>query len=261
MIGALTVVKIGGSLLEDAGARARALSAVADRWRAGERLVLVHGGGRRVDAWLSALGIPRRVHEGLRVTDAATLDVVVAVLAGLVGKSIVAELRGRGVGAAGISGADGGTLVAEPHPRLGGVDLGLVGRVVEARGDLVEAVLAAGLLPAVASVAAGRAGGLLNVNADAAAAALAAALGARRLVFLTDVEGLLDASGNVVERIDPPRARALLGSEAVSGGMRPKLAACLDALAAGVGEVRIAGPARHEAVLEGGAGGTSLVAA
>lgn len=256
-----TLVKLGGSLLENVELRHAALRGVAARWTAGRELVLVHGGGKRIDANLAALGIPKRTHEGLRITDGPTLDVVVSVLSGLVNKSLVAELRGLGVSCAGISGADADTLFAEYHPRLNGVDLGFVGTVAHANPKLVCALLASDLLPVVASVAVGRDGALLNVNADAAAAALAGAIQANRLVFLTDVEGLLDGDGRVVPSLDVSRARRLLASETVTGGMRPKLQACLSALAAGVREVVIAGPSRHESVLSDGMGGTTLVAA
>jgi acetylglutamate kinase len=256
-----TVVKLGGSLLEDRRLRGAALAAIAARFTAGELLVVVHGGGLRIDRNLKALGIPKKTHQGLRVTDAETLDVVVSALAGVVNKSLVAEMEALGVSAAGISGADGGTLHAEFHPRLGGVDLGFVGRVSSSNPTLVRSIFGGRMLPIVASVALGRDGTLLNVNADEAASALAVSLQARRLVFFTDVEGLLDEEGNLVERIGPAQARALLQSEAVKGGMRPKLNACLSALAAGVREVVIAGPNRHASVLSNGMGGTILVAA
>ncbi|HKC24588.1 MAG TPA: acetylglutamate kinase, partial [Thermoanaerobaculia bacterium] len=213
-----TVVKLGGSILEDDALRGAALEAIAARFTAGERLVVVHGGGKRIDAMLARLGIPKRVEGGLRVTDAPTLDIVVSVLAGLVNKTLVAELRGRGVVAAGLSGADGETLWAEFHPAVDGIDVGYVGRVVFSRRELVDAVLESGMLPLVASVAVGREGMLLNVNADAAAAAIATGLRASRLVFLTDVEGVLDGGGDVVTCLDAPTARALLASAAVSGG-------------------------------------------
>lgn len=255
----LSVVKLGGSLLEDRALRSSALEAIAAAFTAGERLVVVHGGGKEIDKNLSALGIPKRTQGGLRVTDGKTLDVVIAVLSGTVNKSLVGQLEERGVRSAGFSGADGDTLWAEYHPPVDGVDLGYVGRVTRCRTTLVEAVLGAGFLPVIASVAMGREGVLLNVNADTAASALASALKASRLVFLTDVEGVRDADGAVVPRLDPASARALLASPAVSGGMRPKLQACLDALGAGVGEVVIAGPTRHATVLSDGKGGTRLV--
>lgn len=257
----VTVVKLGGSLLEDEGLRTSALRALAARATAGERLVVVHGGGKRIDGFLVKLGMPRKVHRGLRVTDGATLDVVVAVLAGLVNKSLVAELRALGVRAAGISGVDGETLWAEYHLSPDGVDLGYVGSVTASDTTLVNAILDAGLLPVVASIAMGREGTLLNVNADSAASALAGALAAERLVFLTDVEGLLDGEGHLVESLPSNEAKGLLAGTAVSGGMRPKLEACLSAIAHGVKSVVIAGPSRHTSVFLDGKGGTCLVAA
>lgn len=256
----MTVVKLGGSLLEDATLRRAAVESIAARFSAGERLVVVHGGGKHIDKMLKGLGIPKHVHEGLRVTDAGTLDVVVAVLAGLVNKSLVSELRAAGVPAAGVSGADGDTLWAEYHPTLNGVDLGFVGQIAFSDTRLVNAVQDAGLLPVVASVAIGREGTLLNVNADAAASALASALHALRLVFLTDVEGVLDETGNVLPRVSADGARALLSSPAVSGGMKPKLLACVQALAHGVPEILIAGPSKHGSVLVDHHGGTCLAA-
>jgi acetylglutamate kinase len=257
------VVKLGGSLLEDDALRASALGRIASRWKAVGGVVVVHGGGKRVDAGLARLGIPRRVHAGLRITDAQTLDVVVGTLAGTVNKMLVRELEARGARATGISGADGKTLRAETHPPVDGVDLGYVGRVVATDTRIVRALLAAGALPVIASIASGPTGApLLNVNADAAAAALAVALGASRLVFLTDVEGLKGENGRLVREMRPEDARALLAAgRAVTGGMMPKLRACLDAVAGGIEEVVIAGPRRHRAALAGGKGGTRLVAA
>jgi acetylglutamate kinase len=185
-----TVVKLGGSLLEDSKRRLAALSAVAESWLSSASLVLVHGGGRKLDAQLAARGIPRRIHEGLRITDGPTLESAVAVLAGIVNKSIVSELWGLGVPAAGISGADGATLIAERRAPEGGVDFGFVGAGARANTALLGAILSARMLPVLAPIAAGRKGGLLNLNADEAASATAIALGARRLVFLTDVQAV-----------------------------------------------------------------------
>jgi acetylglutamate kinase len=243
------VIKLGGSLLEDATRRAEALRGIARAWKRGERVVIVHGGGKHIDAHLNRLGIAKRSHAGLRITDDATLEIVVAVLAGTVNKMLVCELARLGVNAAGISGADGQTLTADRHPPIGGVDLGNVGRVRRSDPTLIQAMLAASVLPVVSSVGAGPKGSLLNVNADSAAAAIAIGLGASSLVFITDVAGVLDGKGEVVPSIDADNARALLATNVVSGGMRPKLEAALHALAAGVGSIRI------------GEGGTSLVAA
>jgi acetylglutamate kinase len=142
-----------------------------------------------------------------------------------------------------------------------GVELGHVGVVTGVDVAVLAAARAATALSVLSPVAAGPDGGALNVNADSAAAAVAAALGARRLVFLTDVEGVEDAGGRRIEELDPRAARSLLEGPAVSGGMRPKLLACLSAAAAGVGEVVIAGPGRQREALAGGRGGTHVVAA
>jgi len=257
----LTVVKLGGSLLDDAEMRLHALKAIAHHWNDNSHMVVLHGGGRHIDAALSRIGISKRTVDGLRVTNAATLEVVTGVLAGNVNKSIVSQLAAEGVAAAGISGADGDTLCAELHPAVNGVDLGFVGQLSGSDPCLVLTILGAGFLPVVASLASGPGGMLLNVNADAAASALAIALGATRLVFLTDVEGVVGTGGQVVPLLDRLEATRLLSSPAVTGGMKPKLRACLDALSGGVHEVVIAGPARHAASLAGGTGGTHVVAA
>ena len=256
-----TVVKLGGSLLENDELRARALSTIAGAAAAGEKLVVVHGGGKRIDATLAQLGIPKKTHAGLRITDDATLDVVVSVLAGTVNKLLVAELTALGVTSAGISGPDAMTLEAEPHPPIDGVELGHVGRVTSASPALIESIAARGILPVVASVALGPGASMLNVNADSAAAAIAVALEAKRLLFLTDVPGLLDDRGQVIESISADCAEQLLEYRVVSGGIVPKLRSCLEAIRGGVGEVVIAGPAGHENALNVGMGGTRLVAA
>lgn len=255
------VVKLGGSLLEDVALRASALESIAASWEDGADLVVVHGGGKRIDAALAARGIAKRTHRGLRITDAATLSTVVAVLAGDINKSLVGELHALGVAASGISGADGETLMAAIHPPLDGVDLGFVGLVSRANGTLVHAIAHTGFMPVVASLGIADDGTLLNVNADAAAAALAKALGASRLVFLTDVPGLLDADGSLVGTVTPKTAEELIESGVVTGGMQPKLRASIDALEGGVGEVVIAGPEHHHDALRVGKGGTHLVAA
>ena len=235
----MNVIKLGGSLLDDPVRRAEALSAIAEQWKRGEEIVLVHGGGKHVDANLKRAGIPKRTHAGLRITDDATLDVVVSVLGGLVNKLIVSELTAMGVKAAGISGSDAGTLVAEQHPPIDGVDLGHVGRVVSSNPTLVKSMLTYGILPVVSSIAMSADGKLFNVNADSAASALAAALKATSLQFITDVEGLLDGNGNVVPALNAADAHVLVAEGVVSGGMLPKLSAALGAMAAGVASVTI----------------------
>ncbi len=245
----MRVIKVGGSLLDDAVRRGEVLRGVVDAWASGEQIVLVHGGGKHIDIALARLGIPKRSHAGLRITDDATLDVVVSVLAGTVNKMLVSELTALGVRrCAGFSGADGGTLIAEVHPPIDGVDLGHVGRVTSANRTLIHALLSQGILPVISSVAQGPTGALLNVNADSAAAAIATAVGATSLEFITDVAGLLDKSGSVVPSLTAEDAHELLASDVVTGGMKPKLQAALGALAGGVVSIYIGG-------------GTQLVAA
>jgi len=246
----MNVIKLGGSLLDDPVRRAEALNAIAAQWKRGEEIVLVHGGGKHLDANLQRLGIPKRTHAGLRVTDDETLDVVVATLAGSVNKMLVAELAAIGVRSAGISGCDASTLIAELHPAIDGVDFGHVGSVIGGDPTLLHAIVSYGILPVVSSVAEGPNGTLLNVNADSAAAAIAVSLGAEELIFITDVAGLLDARGNVVAQLHADEAEALLGTSVVTGGMRPKLQAALHALGSGVRRITI-----------GEEGGTNLVAA
>lgn len=244
----MKVIKLGGSLLDDASRRAAALQKIVARWNAGEDLVLVHGGGKHIDAALAKLGIAKRTHAGLRVTDDATLDVVVAVLGGTVNKMLVAELTALGIRSAGISGCDGATLIAEKHVNLDGIDLGHVGQVTGSNRALVNALLTSGTMPVISSIAIGKNGALFNVNADSAASAIAVAHGAEELLFLTDVAGLLDGEGKVVPRLSAADAHQFLIQ--VSGGMKPKLQAAITALSSGV-----------QAISIGEEGGTTLVAA
>jgi acetylglutamate kinase len=244
------VIKLGGSLLDDASRRAAALEKIVSRWNAGEELVLVHGGGKHIDAALAKVGIAKRTHAGLRITDDATLAIVVSVLGGTVNKMLVSELTQLGIRVAGISGCDGATLVAEKHADLDGIDLGHVGQVIGSNRALVNALLTTGTMPVISSIAIGTDGALFNVNADTAATAIAVAHGARELLFLTDVAGLLDERGAVVPHLTTIGVEAMLSSAAVSGGMKPKLQAALTALTSGVRAISI-----------GEEGGTTLVAA
>ena len=246
----VTVIKLGGSLLDDAARRAAVLRRIVARWHAGESIILVHGGGKHIDAALKSAGIPKRTHAGLRITDDATLAIVVSVLGGAVNKMLVSELTQLGVRAGGISGCDGGTLVAEQHPPIDGVDLGHVGRVTVSNRTLVRTMLTYGILPVISSLAMSENGELLNVNADSAASAIAVAHQAKELLFFTDVAGLLDADGFVVPALDANGVEQMIASGIATGGMRPKLESALHALASGVSSIVI-----------GEEGGTTLVAA
>ena len=257
----ILVVKLGGSLLENASARAAAIEAIAAQANRGSHVVVVHGGGKHIDAALTQAGIPKTTVEGLRVTDEATLDIVTGVLSGRVNKLLVSELAARGVDAAGVSGVDGATLEADFHPAIGGQGLGYVGALRACDPSLVLTLIGAGFVPVIASIAAGPEGSILNINADSAASMIAITLGASRIVFLTDVEGLIGADGSVVSQLDQGGAMRMLNDTAVTGVMKPKLRACVAAVAGGVPEVVIAGPSRHASALSGGEGGTTVVAA
>jgi acetylglutamate kinase len=220
------VIKIGGGTLTGG-----ALEDLPDLLSAGHRISIVHGGGLQLTRVLDTLGIATRFHEGLRVTDAETIEVAENVFAGGVNKGLVRGLRDLGVQAAGISGTDGPTLLVEPVP-----DLGRVGRVVRVGPQLIEALWAGGFVPIVAPLGLGPEGAY-NVNADSAAAALAVGLGAGYLFLLTDVDGLLE-EGETVEVLDPDGCEAYIDSGLAAGGMVPKLRAAAEA-ARGRVEARI----------------------
>jgi acetylglutamate kinase len=238
------VLKFGGELLEEPARLAAAVRAVAAIARA-LPLVVVHGGGREIDAALRTAGIEKRQVDGLRVTDEATLDVVVAVLAGAVNTRFVAALAAAGVAAVGLTGADGRCGLADPappHQAVDGriVDLGRVG-VPNAGADVrvLETLTAAGFVPVVASIGIGPRGELLNVNADTFAGQAAARLGARRLVIAGTTAGVLDPAGATVALLDPPAIDDLIHAGTATVGMIAKLRACAHALANGVDDVVI----------------------
>jgi acetylglutamate kinase len=239
------VVKLGGELLEqpdDLARIARGISALAQR----TALVVVHGGGREIDAALATAGIPKQQVDGLRVTDAKTLDVVVAVLAGAVNTRLVAALRKAGTRPVGLTGADAAVATVKrstPMTSTTGarVDLGLVGSPINnGSPQLLTDLLARGYVPVVACIGSTRDGQLLNVNADTLAAHLAASLAARRLVIAGGTSGVLDETGRTIERLDTRHAARLIKSGTASKGMVAKLEACRAALRHGVGDVLIA---------------------
>ncbi len=226
------VVKIGGSTL---GAEDATLGDLAWLGRQAVRLVLVHGGGPLISDWQRRLGLEPRFVRGLRVTDGPSLEVAVALLAGLVNKQLVAGLQALGVKALGLAGVDGGLIRARPADP----ELGFVGRVEGIDLGLLDRLLSAGYLPVVAPIGLyleATADGLrpvcLNLNADTVAGELAAALGAD-LVLLTDTPGVLDGTGRTVPALTPTQAAALVAAGVAGGGMIPKVEACLRAVGAG----------------------------
>jgi acetylglutamate kinase len=244
------VLKFGGELLEDKSRMAAVVAAVRDiaggtAGTAPSPLVIVHGGGKEIDAALKTAGIDKHQVDGLRITDGATLDIVVAVLAGTVNTRFVATLAAAGVFAVGLTGADGGCGVSDVAPRhrtVGGetVDLGRVGIPAD-RADmhLLDTLLQEGFVPVVASIGVDRDGQLLNVNADTMAGHLAASLGARRLVIAGSTPGVLDDAGATVPVLDPAAIARLVSGGTATAGMIAKLRACEHALSSGVDDVVI----------------------
>lgn len=226
------LVKIGGAQLEEAGPRGALCEALANARAAGHELVVVHGGGNQIRSVTKALGLPESYHDGLRITDARTAEVVLMVLGGLVNRTLVASLQRAGVPAVGLSGADGGTFTARRLVRPG-VDLGFVGAIDEVQPQLVNTLLESGHVPVLATVAPARAATgeqFFNLNADHAAGPLCRELGCDALLFLTDVPGVLDGSGTRIASLTPGDCERLVATGVAKGGMLPKLDAALIAL-------------------------------
>ena len=242
------VVKIGGQALDDAALTALVAEDLALLTLVGVRVVVVHGGGPQVSAAMRSAGIEPSFVGGLRVTDDASMEIVRRVLIGSINNDLVAALGAAGLRAVGLSGADGQVISAA---RLAG-DLGNVGEVTSVRTDLMSVLLNDGYTPVVASVAPGPDGAPLNINADAISGALAVALEAEKLVFLTNVDGLYADLGDAGSLISELKAGELLAmSVGLSEGMRPKATAILAALEAGVGKAHILdGRVPHALLLE-----------
>ena len=238
------MLKLGGELLEDAGAMSVAAAAIATLAAHGP-VAVVHGGGRAIDADLRARGQAPRFVDGLRVTDAATLDTVVAVLAGRINTAFVGTLASAGVNAVGLTGADasiGRSTLAPPMQTTAGTvaDLGLVGIPAhDAPARLLTDLLGLGYVPVVASIGVHPDGSLLNVNADTLAAHLARAVGAEKLIIAGRTAGVFDAAGATCPQLDAREARAMVAAGTARDGMVAKLTACLEAIDGGVAAVRI----------------------
>jgi acetylglutamate kinase len=222
--------------------------------------VVVHGGGPQIEAMLNKLGIKSQFAGGLRVTDAATVEIVEMVLAGSINKQIVGYINEAGGRAVGLTGKDGNMVlakkltrrVADPGSNIEkAVDLGYVGEPVKVDTTVLEQILGRELIPVLAPVAAGVEGGTFNVNADTFAGAIAGALKAKRLLLLTDVPGVLDKSKKLIKELSLKEARKLVADGTISGGMIPKIETCFDALEKGVeGVVILDGTVPHAVLLE-----------
>ncbi|MDP2930974.1 MAG: acetylglutamate kinase [Chloroflexota bacterium] len=220
----IIVVKIGGATL---GKHDTTIDDIVHLQRQGKSLVVVHGGGKLITEWLAKQQVATRFVRGERVTDAASLEVVIAVLAGLVNKQIVADINSRSGQAIGLSGVDGAIIQAA----VKNAELGYVGNILKVNAAPLLTLLQSGYVPVLAPLGLGPAGAtVLNINADTVAGEIAAALGAAQLVFLTDVAGVSDSSGKLLPQLTPDEAQSLIASGVISGGMIPKVKACLRAL-------------------------------
>jgi len=248
--GTTVVIKYGGSAMVDEALRETFADDVAMLHYVGINPIIVHGGGPHISAAMGQRGIEPQWSEGLRVTDAETIKVVQATLKGEINPDIVRLVNNHGPVATGLSGLDANLFVAEPQDER----LGFVGRVTEVNTGIVEGLQQQRYVPVIAPLARGEDGKTYNLNADTAAGALAAALGASKLVYLTDVEGLYRDLGDhdsLIQRITVPALEELIESGSVSSGMLPKLLSCVAAVEAGVDRVHILdGRLQHALLLE-----------
>ncbi len=249
--GRTVVVKYGGAAMKDASLKAKVIRDVVFMACVGLRPILVHGGGPEINSWLGKLGIEPQFKNGLRVTDAPTMDVVEMVLVGRVNKEIVSLINQAGGSAVGLCGKDGDLIMARPQGQEG---IGFVGEVMSTNVRLLEELVEAGYIPVVSSVAADETGQAYNINADTVAGEIAAAMGAEKLILLTDTAGILrdykDPS-TLIPRVDIQQARKLIDDGIVGGGMIPKVTCCVRSLAQGVKAAHIIdGRVPHALLLE-----------
>lgn len=249
--GKTIVVKYGGAAMKDSNLKDQVIRDVVLMACVGLRPVVVHGGGPEINTWLNKLGIEAQFKNGLRVTDAATMDVVEMVLVGRVNKELVALINQAGGKAVGLCGKDADLIKARPADQEG---IGFVGEVTSVNINILETLASSGYIPVVSSVATDENGQAYNINADTVAGELAAALGAEKLVLLTDTAGILEDYkdlSTLIPKLDIQEARKLIETGIVSGGMIPKVNCCVRSLAQGVRAAHIIdGRVPHALLLE-----------
>ncbi|MEM8505647.1 MAG: acetylglutamate kinase [Cyanobacteria bacterium P01_D01_bin.1] len=250
--GRTIVVKYGGAAMKDSTLKADVIRDVVFMASVGIRPVIVHGGGPEINTWLTKLNIEPQFKDGLRVTDAKTMDVVEMVLVGRVNKELVSLISQAGGKAVGLCGKDGGLVTARPQSAAAGV--GFVGDVSNVEPDLVRSLAEAGYIPVISSVAADLSGQAYNINADTVAGELAAALSAEKLILLTDTPGIMKDfhdPDTLINKLDIQQARELIADGTVAGGMIPKVNCCVRSLAQGVRAAHILdGRMPHSLLLE-----------
>ncbi|MGZ8410959.1 MAG: acetylglutamate kinase [Hyphomicrobium sp.] len=253
------VVKFGGHAMGDAALAAAFAQDIVYLKQSGVNPIVVHGGGPQIAQMLKKHDIKSEFVNGLRVTDQPTVEIVEMVLAGAINKEIVTAINREGGKAVGICGKDANLMIARkitemPDPKtgiVGKVDLGFVGDPLQVNPHIVEVISKSDLIPVIAPVALSRDGETLNVNADSFASALAARLKAKRLLLLTDVEGVLDKNGKLIEELSIEQAQELIRDGTISGGMIPKIEGCIEVVEAGVEAVVIInGKVPHCVLLE-----------
>ncbi len=249
--GRTVVIKYGGAAMKDSQLKDKVIRDIVFMASVGIRPVVIHGGGPEINSWLDKLGIEPKFKDGLRVTDAPTMDVVEMVLVGRVNKELVSLINQAGGQAVGLCGKDSNLVTARP---MANKDVGFVGEVSTINPRLVESLVKGGYIPVISSVAADELGQAYNINADTFAGEIAAALGAEKLILLTDTRGILrdykDPS-TLVTKIDIQQARELIQEGVVSGGMIPKVNCCVRSLAQGVRAAHIIdGRLPHALLLE-----------
>ncbi|MEO1067637.1 MAG: acetylglutamate kinase [Cyanobacteria bacterium J06638_6] len=249
--GRTIVVKYGGAAMKDGSLKAGVVRDIVFMACVGIRPVVVHGGGPEINIWLGKLGIEPQFKDGLRVTDAPTMDVVEMVLVGRVNKELVSLINQEGGKAVGLCGKDGNLIMARPQ---GSADVGFVGEVSSIDPGILKSLVESGYIPIVSSVASDETGQAYNINADTVAGELAAALGAEKLILLTDTKGILEDykdPSTLLPKLDIQQARQLIETGIVAGGMIPKVNCCVRSLAQGVGAAHIVdGRVPHALLLE-----------
>lgn len=249
--GRTVVVKYGGAAMKDASLKDKVMRDIVFLSCVGLRPVVVHGGGPEINSWLGKLGIEPQFKNGLRVTDAATMEVVEMVLVGRVNKEIVSLINRAGGSAVGLCGTDGNLIKARPEGVEG---IGFVGEVNSIDIKLLQSLVSSGYIPVVSSVATDDNGQAYNINADTVAGELAAALGAEKLILLTDTAGILQDykdPSTLIAKVDIAEARHLIEKGVVGGGMIPKVKCCVRSLAQGVRATHIIdGRIPHALLLE-----------
>lgn len=256
--GMTIVVKYGGHAMVDEQLKTDFARDITLMKFIGLNPVVVHGGGPQINKVLDRMGITTKFVQGMRFTDEETMDVVEMVLGGKVNKGIVAQINGAGGKSVGLSGKDGRLLLAEKlqimhqpddtkPPEI--IDPGLVGTVTKVNPDIIHTLSAQGFIPVIAPVGVGANGETYNINADLVASKVAGALSAGRLIYLTDVDGVMDGSKRLISSIDAKTIKKMVDDRTISGGMIPKIKYALDALKNGVKKVQIINGAKRHALL------------